>query len=79
MLALPGFVDGHMHLDKTLLGLPWRPHVPGGSVRERVAAEKAIYATVAARLDGGAGAQAGGPRVESWHHGHPHARRRRSI
>jgi cytosine/creatinine deaminase len=46
MLALPGFVDGHMHLDKTLLGLPWRPHVPGGSVRERVAAEKAIYATL---------------------------------
>jgi cytosine/adenosine deaminase-related metal-dependent hydrolase len=45
-LAIPGFVDGHMHLDKTLLGLPWRPHVSGGSVRERVAAEKAIYASL---------------------------------
>ena len=22
-LALPGLVDGHMHLDKTLIGLPW--------------------------------------------------------
>ncbi len=25
-LALPGFVDGHAHLDKTTWGLPWRPH-----------------------------------------------------
>ncbi|MEO6126647.1 MAG: hypothetical protein ABIR32_23345 [Ilumatobacteraceae bacterium] len=25
-LALPGLVDGHAHLDKTLWGLPWRPH-----------------------------------------------------
>src|SRR5579871_1667551 len=29
-LVLPGLVDGHIHLDKTLLGLPWIPHVPGG-------------------------------------------------
>jgi len=43
-LALPGLVDGHMHLDKTLLGLPWIPHIPGDTVRERVAAEKRIYA-----------------------------------
>jgi cytosine deaminase len=43
-LALPGLIDGHMHLDKTLLGLPWIPHIPGGTVRERVAAEKQIYA-----------------------------------
>jgi cytosine/adenosine deaminase-related metal-dependent hydrolase len=26
-LSLPGFVDGHCHLDKTLWGMPWRPHV----------------------------------------------------
>ena len=25
-LLLPGLVDGHMHLDKTLFGLPWIPH-----------------------------------------------------
>jgi cytosine/adenosine deaminase-related metal-dependent hydrolase len=25
-LVLPGLTDGHMHLDKTLLGLPWWPH-----------------------------------------------------
>lgn len=28
-LALSGLVDGHAHLDKTLLGLPWRPHSAG--------------------------------------------------
>jgi cytosine deaminase len=43
-LALPGLIDGHMHLDKTLIGMPWIPHIPGGTVRERVAAEKKIYA-----------------------------------
>ncbi|MCX5225452.1 hypothetical protein [Streptomyces sp. NBC_00233] len=25
-LLLPALVDGHAHLDKTLLGAPWRPH-----------------------------------------------------
>jgi cytosine/creatinine deaminase len=25
-LVLPGLVDGHMHLDKTLRGLPWMDH-----------------------------------------------------
>jgi hypothetical protein len=25
-LALPGLVHAHAHLDKTLWGLPWRPH-----------------------------------------------------
>lgn len=28
-LAISGLVDGHAHLDKTLLGLPWRPHSAG--------------------------------------------------
>lgn len=26
LLALPGLVDGHAHVDKTLWGMPWRPH-----------------------------------------------------
>ncbi|MGW5232953.1 amidohydrolase family protein [Streptomyces nodosus] len=38
-LLLPAFVDGHSHPDKTFLGAPWQPHVPGGTIRERVAAE----------------------------------------
>jgi cytosine deaminase len=28
-LAVPGLVDAHAHLDKTLWGLPWRPHTAG--------------------------------------------------
>ncbi|MDQ3671221.1 MAG: hypothetical protein M3364_02105 [Actinomycetota bacterium] len=28
-LLLPGLVDAHAHLDKTLWGLPWRPHSAG--------------------------------------------------
>jgi cytosine deaminase len=39
-LLLPGLVEGHIHLDKTLLGLPWTPHLPGESVAERIEAEK---------------------------------------
>jgi cytosine/adenosine deaminase-related metal-dependent hydrolase len=41
-LALPGLVEGHIHLDKTLLGLPFVQHRPGESVAERIAAEKAL-------------------------------------
>ncbi|QEE61021.1 amidohydrolase family protein [Salinibacterium sp. dk2585] len=35
-LALPGFVDAHCHLDKTLVGRPWHSHRAGNSVAERV-------------------------------------------
>jgi len=41
-LLLPGFVDGHIHLDKTLLGLPFQPHRPGDSVAERIKREKEL-------------------------------------
>src|SRR5271169_5439514 len=33
-LVLPGLVDGHMHLDKTLMGLPWMPHMAGADPDE---------------------------------------------
>lgn len=39
-LLLPAFIDGHIHLDKTHMGAPLVPHVPGESVRERIAAER---------------------------------------
>ncbi len=39
-LALPAFVDAHMHLDKTLWGLPWRPHSAGKSLAEKIANER---------------------------------------
>ena len=41
-LAVPGFVDGHIHLDKTLLGLPFQPHRAGATVAERIAIEKQV-------------------------------------
>lgn len=46
-LAIPGLVDGHIHLDKTWLGLPWRPHRPDRSVAGRIAAEKAERSAIA--------------------------------
>ncbi|WP_287082874.1 amidohydrolase family protein, partial [Methylobacterium sp.] len=41
-LVLPGLTDGHVHLDKCLLGLPWRPHAAAGSVRAIIDDEKAF-------------------------------------
>jgi cytosine deaminase len=41
-LVLPGLIDAHVHLDKTLLGLPWTPHQRGTDVGARVAAEKEL-------------------------------------
>jgi len=40
-LLLPALADGHLHLDKSYLGLPWRPHVPGNGIAARIAAEQA--------------------------------------
>lgn len=39
-LVLPGFVDGHIHLDKSFVGDRWHPHVPVTSLRARLAIEK---------------------------------------
>jgi len=41
-LVLPGLVDGHMHLDKTLMGLPWMPHMAGPTRMSRIETEKTI-------------------------------------
>jgi cytosine deaminase len=41
-LLIPGFVDGHLHLDKTLLGLPFQPHRPGATIAERIAREREL-------------------------------------
>lgn len=46
-LAAPSFVEGHIHLDKTLLGLPFIPHIPGDTVALRIEAEKQLRRTVA--------------------------------
>jgi cytosine deaminase len=44
-LVLPPLVDGHIHLDKTLLGLPWVPNqATGNSVADRIEAERRVRA-----------------------------------
>jgi cytosine/adenosine deaminase-related metal-dependent hydrolase len=45
-LVVPGFVDGHIHLDKTLLGLPFQPHRPGATVAARIAIEKTVMSNL---------------------------------
>lgn len=53
-LVLPGFVDGHIHLDKSFVGDRWRPHRPAATLRDRLAAEKqeiAAAAPMAQRAD----------------------------
>jgi cytosine/creatinine deaminase len=42
-LVLPGFIDGHIHLDTSFIGDEWKPHKPctaGFDVRERVAFQR---------------------------------------
>ncbi len=45
---LPGLVDAHMHLDKTLWGLPWRPHSAGASLAEKIANERQVRKSLGA-------------------------------
>ena len=44
LLALPSMVDGHVHLDKTLTGLPWFPYPAGPSRASRIATERGLRA-----------------------------------
>jgi cytosine deaminase len=56
-LLIPALIDGHLHLDKTLLGLPWRPHAAAGdSTRDRIDGEKKMRAGLAGPVDARAGA-----------------------
>ncbi|MFF2655191.1 amidohydrolase [Streptomyces sp. NPDC058045] len=45
-LLLPALVDGHAHLDKTLLGAPWVPHRSTATLAEQIADERAVRASV---------------------------------
>ena len=44
LLALPGMIDGHVHLDKTLTGLPWMPYPAGPDRASRIATERGLRA-----------------------------------
>lgn len=46
-LVLPGLFDGHLHLDKTLLGLPWIPHAAGPHRMSRIETDKKILPQLA--------------------------------
>jgi cytosine deaminase len=48
-LAVPGLVDAHAHLDKTLWGLPWRPHTAGDGLAALIDNEHRGRAQLAAR------------------------------
>ena len=41
-LVLPGLVDAHAHLDKTLWGTPWHPHQAGPTLRDKIDNERAV-------------------------------------
>lgn len=45
-LLLPSLVDGHVHLDKTVWGLPWRPNSGAATVRERIENERLVRAVL---------------------------------
>lgn len=44
LLVLPGFIDGHIHLDKSFVGDRWRPHRPSAGLAERLTIEKRLLA-----------------------------------
>ena len=41
-LVLPGLVDAHAHLDKTLWGTPWHPNQAGPTLRDKIDNERAV-------------------------------------
>ena len=41
-LLLPALVESHVHLNKTLWGLPWRPHSAGPSLKDLIANERRV-------------------------------------
>src|SRR5262245_13015614 len=43
-MILPAFVESHVHFDKTLWGLPWRPNTAGPTRNDRIANEQRLLA-----------------------------------
>jgi cytosine/adenosine deaminase-related metal-dependent hydrolase len=41
-LVLPGLIDGHAHIDKTLWGQPWRPHRAGPRLIDKIEHERRV-------------------------------------
>ena len=45
-LALPGLVEAHTHLDKSLLGLPWYRNEVGGRLIDKIENERSVRQTL---------------------------------
>ena len=43
-MLLPGLVDAHTHLDKTLIGTPWHPHRAGPRLIDKITNERHVLA-----------------------------------
>jgi len=43
-LLIPGLVEGHTHLDKSLWGMGWRPHPAGPGLTDKIEAERRLRA-----------------------------------
>ncbi|MCQ4159084.1 amidohydrolase family protein [Roseomonas sp. GC11] len=41
-LAIPGLVEAHTHLDKSLLGMGWRPHQAGPALADKIETERRL-------------------------------------
>ncbi|MEQ8397632.1 amidohydrolase family protein [Thalassobaculum sp.] len=41
-LMIPGLVDAHAHIDKTLWGTPWHPHQAGPSLIDKITNERRV-------------------------------------
>ncbi|WP_264212232.1 amidohydrolase family protein [Leisingera thetidis] len=41
-ILLPGLVEAHTHLDKSLWGMGWRPHQAGPSLRDKINTERRL-------------------------------------
>ena len=55
-LVLPALTDGHIHLDKTLFGLPWRPHQAEPLRMSRIETDQATLRNLPLSTEARAGA-----------------------
>src|SRR5438093_6352707 len=45
-LVIPGLVDAHAHIDKTLWGTPWHPHQAGPSLMDKINNERQVLGSL---------------------------------
>ncbi len=58
-LLLPAFVESHVHFDKTLWGIPWRPNTAGPTRNDRIANEQRLLPGIGIPI-----AERAGPLIE---------------